>query len=154
MNDLQNQLLSELSTDIRAGIIKVFKIDADVFSNLSAKFPVRSSGVAWEMVTGRRFKPSPHPKGSIDDYLPTIREFLTEFAKDAHVHAGEIVSVVGDAVTDLAFRMPFEVLVRHVRSLFSIPQHWYVVKDDYSWCFAYTFEDDMYFGQCPSSQLK
>ncbi len=149
MNDLQDELLSGLSNDIQADIINVSQSDADVFSNLSARFPVRASGIVWEMVPEYRCKPSPHPKPSIEDYLPSIKEFLARFAEEAHIASDEIVYLVGDGITDLAFRMPFGVLLKYAHQFFTLPQSSFVVKHDYLWCFCYSFEDDMYYGRCP-----
>src|SRR5262245_50373196 len=111
MNDseksLQDELLRILSKDMKAGNIGVASSDANVFSQLKARFPVRTSGIAWEMVPGYRYRFSPDPKISIEHYLPTVRKFLEQFAADAHIAPTDVVFVVGDGVTDVSFSMPF-----------------------------------------------
>ena len=123
MNDLQDELLRGLSADIEAGKITVFQSDADVISRLSAKFPVRTSGIVWEQVPEHRFKPSPRPKPLMDDYLPSIKEFLSRFAEDAHITSGDVVHLVGDNVTNVAFSMPFGVLLKHASQLDDAARH-------------------------------
>jgi hypothetical protein len=149
MNDLQDELLSGLSADIQADIINVSQSDADVFSHLSAKFPVRASGITWELVPEHRCKQSPRPKPSIEDYLHSISAFLGQFAEAAQIAPDDNVWLVGDGITDVAFRLSFTILLKHVRQFFSMPQSSFVLKHDYSWCFCYTFEDDMYYGKSP-----
>jgi hypothetical protein len=147
MNELQDELLSELSSDIDAANIAVLQEDARVFLQLSTKFPTSIFGIAWEKVPEQRFISSPDPKPSIEEYLPAIKGFLARFAEQAHLEAGTPMYVIGDGVTDVAFKIGFGVFLKYAYQFFRIPQHTYLVTQDYSWCFCFTFEGDMYFGK-------
>ena len=153
MRDLQDELLDGLETGIQDHIINASESDTEVFSRLSAKFPVRASGIIWESVPKYRCQVSPRPKPPIEVYLPIINRFLTQFAEEARIASDEVVCLVGNNITDLAFRMPFTALLKFANHFFAIPQSWFVVKQDYSWCFCYSFEDDMYYGRCPEDEV-
>ena len=154
---LQHQLLNELDSFIRGGRITVHDSDAQWYARMRERFPMgRISGIRWDAVPGAEsnFEVVPHiPPEGIEGGLPvrehaaTIREFLGRFAARADVRPNDNIIVVGDGVTEIALEMPFSALLDAFPVLFSYPQHTYVMPVDVSWCFAFTFEFDMYFGK-------
>src|SRR5581483_11781049 len=128
MNDLQDELVKHLFTDLGAANIHVIQSDVEVFSVLSAKFPVRSSGIAWEEVPHHECAPSMKTKMSKEEYRHTIDRFLNRFSLDAGILETDDVYVAGDGPTDLAFRMPLSVFKRNATWFFEIPQSTFVVK--------------------------
>lgn len=149
-NKIQRDFLDALAREIEIGLIKVSQGDESVFANLMAQFPATPFGIAWEKVHGHRCSPSPQPKPAIGSYIHTIEAFFRSFASDAGIALENNVYIVGDGVTDIILEMPCKLVLKYLHELVSIPQHTFVISKDYRWCFSYTFEDDMYYGESPN----
>jgi hypothetical protein len=148
-DDLQDELLNKLSPDILTGRIRVGPRDSDAFSKLTGKFPTGTSGILWDRVPDHRLYPSPQPKLPLEMYLPAIKRFLGQFALDGNIGPDDIMHVVGDGVTNVTLTMPLSLLWQYLPDVLSLPQATFIIKNDYDWCFCYTFEDDMYYGKSP-----
>jgi hypothetical protein len=148
-DDLQDELLNKLSADILTGRIRVGRADSDSFSKLTGKFPTGISGILWDRVFDHRLHASPQPKLPIEMYLPIIKRVLGQFAIDAEIGPDDVVHVVGDGVTNVTLTMPLSLLWPYLPDVLSLPQATFIIKNDYEWCFCYTFEDDMYYGKSP-----
>jgi hypothetical protein len=137
-----------LAAEIASGQIVVHESDKAWFNLLSRRFPVRASGICWEQVANARFRhageASPTSKES------DFRTFLEEFASVANLGPADKCVIVGDNTSSSALEMNLHVLLDIAPSLLSEPQSLYVIVKEAEWCFAYTFEDDMYFARVPS----
>lgn len=79
-----------------------------------------------------------------------MRDFLLEFGSAAGLGQDDRCVLFGDSVTEVAFELSFGDLLDLFPSIFALPQATYVLTADASWCFAYTFEGDMYFAKSPN----
>lgn len=153
-NPFDNELLQHLRTEVGSGRLVAEMNSEMYFEKLWSVFPSGVATIAWHEVPGVRedhatvtmcgpgaeIKPPPEQA--------RIERFLHQFASDARLSMDSQVIIIGDML-HCAFLMPFGLLLANAVLLFSFPQHCYVVPHDFSWCFSYTFEDDMYYAPAP-----
>ena len=147
LNEIQDQLVSDLNQQIASGTIKIHKSGDKWFKHIRRIFPVRSSGIIWEEVYGCHSMDCSERLHTFADLKDTAIEFLKEFIFVAGLEAGQAYIAIGDDVTDVAFEMPASELLDKIGLFIEIPQGTYILPVDTSWCFAYTFPDVMYFGK-------
>ena len=147
----QAELLNELAPAILAGRVVVHDTDERWVGSLRRMFPVRASGVRWEELSDARSRFTESPRASPSEKMEGLRGFLTEFGLAAGLRRDDPCIVFGDGETEVAFEMPFRDLLELAPTLFSLPQATYVLTTDACWCFAFTFEEDMYFARSPQA---
>ena len=81
----------------------------------------------------------------------SLSDFLASIAQQTCTSDDDIIMFSGDLI-EVDLQMAFSVLVGWRKVLLSYPQHVYVFPKDASWCFNYTFEEDMYFGFAPAAR--
>lgn len=157
-NPLQDELISKLLPFIEAKQIIVHQDDESWYSLIRNCFPIECGRIAWEKV------PDAKSNFEAEPYIPTdgincsdvvgqkadvIGSFLLKFAEGAGIKPQDHLIVLGDGCIELPLEMSFAILLDVFRELFSYPQHVYIMLPDASWCFMFSFESDMYFGQSP-----
>jgi hypothetical protein len=147
INTPSEEFLRFLADDISAGLVSV-EDESDVVASLNALYPMGLNRIAWERVPNALGRPASSRENTGADF-PTILEFFNEFIRTAGLADSELVRVVGDNVTTVAFVMPVSTIRKHLASFLELPQATYIVTRDAKWCFNYTFEDDAYFGKAP-----
>jgi hypothetical protein len=129
----------------------------DLSSLLMRKFPCASGRIDWRRAKNVVFKPAPParvtgantPGGAFQtaEYVHQVSAFLDE-CWAAYDVADEWVAFVGDSMCS-----EYEVMRLAVSELLcvvsEVPDHKYVFALDGTWCFMWSFEDDMYFGWQP-----
>jgi hypothetical protein len=146
----EEELLQRLSDDIRLSTIVVHPSDASFYAKIKAKYPTHTFGIKWnELPFHRSF--GAQPGRSPDQKTILLQGALRQFAEDAKISPNENVYVIGDGVLTVALEMPFSVLLTHAVPIFIMPQHTYLLKQDYSWCFRYSFEGHIDYGQAAQS---
>jgi hypothetical protein len=145
----QADLLDQLAPAIHAGRVVVHDSDDPWVSSLRRMFPVRTSGVRWEELPDARSRTAEIPRVPMPEKVDALRGFLLEFGSAAGLGPEDRCVVFGDGATEVAFELPFRNLLELFPLLFSLPQTTYVLTPDASWCFAFTFEEDMYFARSP-----
>lgn len=145
----QVDLLNQLAPAIVAGRVVVHDSDDRWVSALRRTFPVSTSGVRWEALPNVRHRAPEDPRVPIPDKADALRGFLLEFGSAAGLGQDDRCVVFGDGATEIALELPFRDLLELFPLLFSLPQASYVLTPDATWCFAFTFEEEMYFGASP-----
>ena len=136
-----------LANDITNGTVVLHESDTSWFGLLSRRFPVRSSGICWEQLPSTRFRRSEGPNLLLADNHVEIREFLKEFGSAASLVPDDICIIVGDNTTSIAVETNYCALPDVLLKLINEPQSLYVIAKNGDWCFALTFEEDMYFAR-------
>lgn len=150
LNEIQDQLISDLNQEITRGVIKLHKSDDEWFKLIRRIFPVRTSGIVWEEVSGCQFRDRNENLDTIAELKDTAVEFFKEFITVAKLETDQACIVIGDNVTDVAFEMTVSELLDKIGFFIEIPQETYILPVNTPWCFAYTFADVMYFGKAPN----
>jgi hypothetical protein len=147
---LQSELLAQLAPAIHGGRV-VLRYTDDHWVALRRMFPVRTSGVRWEDIPSARSLPAEDPRVPLHEKADLVRGFLEEFGSAAGLGPDDRCVVFGDSATEVAFELSFRDLLDLFTLLFALPQATYVLTADGSWCFAFTFEEDMYFAKSPKA---
>jgi hypothetical protein len=132
----------DLATDLREGSISMVP-DEPYYSGLADAFPLTGSRIDWSRVPN-----------AVTSYEVTIdrkeaEAFIDFFNEMVAVNQLDgVVVFLGDQL-NFALRLPLEVLRKNLESLVSIPQHCYVLVDNFAWCMVFSFEGDMAFGYRP-----
>lgn len=143
----QQDWLESLASEVASGQITVHENDTPWFDNLSRRFPVRASGICWEQIPNSQFRQAEQPRIPIAEKEGEIREFLMQFGSVVALTPTDRCVVIGDNTTSAALEMNFRVLLDVIPKLLTEPQSLYVIAKDGDWCFAFTFEEDMYFAR-------
>jgi hypothetical protein len=138
----QQDWLEYLAPEVAAGRVIVHESDTPWFALLNRRFPVRASGICWEELASTQFRHTGRPRSPSES---EIREFLMEFGLVAGLTPSDTCVIIGDNTTSVALEMAFVVLLKVIPKLLIEPQSLYVVAKNGDWCFAVTFEEDMYF---------
>ncbi len=142
----EEDLLQRLSDEIRQSKIVIHPDDALFYDQIKAKYPTHIFGIKWnKLPIHRSFEVKPGM--SEEEHLVFAQIALKQFAEDANISDNEIIYVLGDGVLTVVLEMPFSVLLTHYSSIFRLPQHTYVTKRDYSWCFRCSFEGHVDYGK-------
>ena len=147
--NIQAELLDEFAPEIRASRVIVHDTDKRWFDALRRMFPTRTSGVCWEELPNARSRHAETSRFLLPERAKEIRDFLMEFGEAARLGQDDRCIVFGDNVTEMAIEMPFRDLIDRFLVFFSLPQGTYILTADACWCFAFTFEGDMYFAKSP-----
>lgn len=142
----EEDLLQRLSDEIRRCKIIVHPDDAPFYAKIKAKYPTHTFGIKWDKLPIHH---SFQAKSGMsrEEHLVFVRAALRQFAEDANIPGNEIIYVIGDGVLTVVLEMPFNVLLTYSSSIFGLPQHTYVTKRDYSWCFRCSFEEHVDYGK-------
>lgn len=139
--------LDSLESEVASGQITVQERDTPWFDLICRRFPVRASGICWERLPTTQYRQHSEPHLSVVAHENEIREFLSEFGVHAGLTLDSRCVVIGDNTTSVALEMKFHVLLEAITRLLAEPQSLYVIAKDGEWCFAFTFEEDMYYAK-------
>jgi len=137
-----NDLIDVLATEISNGVITVDESSDRHFSTLAATFPLSGARIDWSAVPGAIESVAVGDK-ELESFMGFF-EMACEGLDD-----DEILTYVGDGLTNCAYSGPIGVLRRHLAEFMSIPQHHYFVGPECKWCMTFMFEGDMAFGHAP-----
>jgi len=140
METMQDQLLADLAAPIAAELIDILP-DAPVWAKVREHFPTAGSKIDWGRVRDHRAIPhrTRDPAVAASFFDKEVNEL------DSRLRG----FYLNDSSIDFAIRTSFAELKSHICRLFDLPQHNYVVSDDFSWCFVFTMEGDVDCGWSP-----
>lgn len=142
----EDDLLQQLSNDIREANVIVHPSDEPFYARIKSRYPTHRFGIRWDKLPIRRSFDAQSGM-SPDEHAVFAQRALKQFADDANILPHENVYVLGDGMFTVALEMWFSSLINHARSIFELPQHTYVVKNDYGWCFRCSFEGHIDYGK-------
>lgn len=143
----QQEWLDCVAPEVAAGCITVHDNDTPWFELLSHRFPVRFNGICWEQLPTTQFLRADRSRTPLSAKGREIRAFLMEFGSVAGLTPTDRCVIVGDGTTSIALEMNYSVLLDVIPKLTTEPQSLYVITNNGEWCFAFTFEEDMYFAR-------
>ncbi len=141
MSKLITEFLSEMRPAIHRGEIIVSDKGDEYDSVLVSRFPFDLGRLQWHKLPQSRWR---HRRAVQVNHENASRELLSQLPIE--LTAATPVVFIGDNLEGVTLEMSFGVFLRRCGILLSYPQHCYVFPPDGSWCFNYTFENDMYFG--------
>jgi len=141
----QANLIENLRPLVDSGQIVIHDDDTPWVDLIRARFLLHTTGICWEKIPSPQCRYAEQPRRPITDKAEEIKEFLREYAVAAGLGPDDKCIVVGDGFTSVAFEMSFSTLLDCFVTLFSEPQGTCVIKPDGSWCFVFTFEENMYY---------
>lgn len=135
----EEELLSDLELLVKKGEIVVEPSSDGYFSELESRFPILGSKIDWDEVSG-----SEQEQASAEAYASDCQRFFDEMVNRFGL-SGKCI-VIGDSAVEIALVMSVEILQCNLQKIVSVPQHHYILANDYSWCMSFTMEGDMAFG--------
>lgn len=136
----------DLLFDLRKGFpsIEIFVEDSSdkYFELLGQSYPTYGSKIDWGEVPN-----SIEEEADKENYIESCLEFFDKICVKYCLN-GNII-FIGDNAIDKAFKMPVDVLRRCLSTFLEIPQHHYIISEDYRWCIVFSMEGYMSFGFKP-----
>ena len=143
---LAEVLLDSLAELIDRGSILIDKDERLYIELIDQNFPFAGSKIDWSAVDGSIFEQASHETFVSDCkcFVKRVLELeLNEVASDVRV------AMVGDGVMDLVLITEIRLLEKVLEQVLEFPQHIYLIPLDANWCFSFTMEGNMAFGQVP-----
>jgi hypothetical protein len=139
-NTHNDDLLKAVDDEIRNGWIHVVPDSAPFFSKLGAMFPTLGSRIDWTKIPKAVTEYSANVEQQPNDFSSFFNRIVADYSLQGHV------IYIGDGATDSAFVLPVDLFKTYTKVFFSIPQHHYLVAENFAWVMVFTFEGDMGFG--------
>jgi hypothetical protein len=143
-NTHNDDLLEAVDTEISNGWIHVAPDSAEFFSKLGAKFPTLDSRIDWSKIPNAVTEYSENVEQQLNDFTSFFNKVVDDYGLQ-----GSVI-YAGDGATDSAFILSTNLFKTHIKAFLSIPQHHYVVAENFAWVMVFTFEGDMGFGFAPA----
>lgn len=135
----EEELLSEFELSVKNGDIIVDPSSDSYFSELELRFPILGSKIDWDAVSG-----SEREQASADAYASDCQHFFDKMMRRYGL-SGQCI-VIGDSAVEVALIMPVGIMQFNLQKIVSVPQHHYVIANDYVWCMSFTMEGELAFG--------
>lgn len=147
-NFYESELRMALRKEIESSHIKELGDSAPFFAKLAKIYPAIGSKIDWGQV------PRSIERSEENEALQAeeCADFFDEMVQKFHL-SGDVI-YVGDSATDIALAGSLGYVRAVLCNILTIPQHHYLIAQDYSWCMCFTMEGDMGFGFCPASANK
>ncbi len=114
-----------------------------IFAQLQALYPVAGSRIDWQALEVREQHIEPVHGPQLNAYLNFFRQAVKRYGLTGNIYW------TGDSAVDFALLGDITVIESVLDKLLDIPQHHYLLADDFAWCFCFSFEGDMGFGYRP-----
>jgi type III secretion system FlhB-like substrate exporter len=141
MNYFEEIIYQEANNLITNKLIEIEADSTKYFDKVESVFPVDMNRIAWEKVVNRIEE---FPGKSLNE-LEELKKFITNFINKYNITLAKKVIYFGDNI-NIAIQMSLETFLNNLDIFCTIPQHTYLIPEDISWCFNYTFEGYLYFG--------
>jgi hypothetical protein len=143
---------------------RVIRVDGEMLSaSLLAAFPCAVGRVDWRKVPGTVFRQAPPERsaganngpGTLDTraYVAEVVRFFRECVSATGDAPDSWVIFIGDNL-ECDYKVQLSAVGELFEEVADVPQHKYVFPANCSWCFMWSFEDDLYFGLRPSRPLR
>ena len=112
-------LIEEISTEIRNGLIKVFQSSDEYFFRLETEFPTKGARIDWSKVPSAYTAVCPNQVGQLNVFIETFKKVAFDNGLNGNVIC------IGDSVTEIALGMSVSVLCDRLNEILSIsvPSH-------------------------------
>jgi hypothetical protein len=138
---------------------RVVRVDGRSLSPpLDSAFPLVLGGIDWTKVPGVIQRDAPPERaaganlglGTLDTraYVQQVVSFFASCMSTVGAASDSWVAYSGDN-TDAEYKVRLDAVGELLDELADVPEHKYVFALDASWCFMWSFEDDLYFGLRP-----
>lgn len=118
-----------------------------IFAQLQILYPVTGSRIDWQVLVIKEQEVAPVHEQQLNAFLSFFRRIAKKY-----VLTGNVYWAVDGAV-DFALLGDITVIASVLDKLLHIPQHHYLVGNDFAWYFCFSFEGDMGFGYCPEEKI-
>ncbi len=135
--------------------------DESLSAVLLSAFPFVAGRIDWTKVPGARRREAPPERlaganlgpGTLDtrSYVNVVRQFFFECVSETGEPADSWVVYVGDN-GDCDYKVQLGAVDELLEQVAEVPEHKYIFSSDASWCFMWSFEDDLYFGRRPPAK--
>jgi hypothetical protein len=138
---------------------RVIRVDGENLStSLLSAFPFIAGQIDWTRVPGALLREAPPGRasganlglGTLDTraYAEQVKKFFAECVSSIGAPADYWVVYVGDN-RECDYRVQLGAVGDLLDEVADAPEHKYIFPPDASWCFMWSFEDDLHFGLCP-----
>lgn len=111
-----------------------------IFAQLQTLYPVTDSRIDWQVLVIKEQEVAPAHEQQLNAFLSFFRWIVKKYGLTGNMYWA------GDSAVDFAISGDIGVFDSVLDKLLDIPQHHYLVADDFAWCFSFSFEGDMGFG--------
>jgi hypothetical protein len=137
--------------------------DGSLSTSLLSSFPLAAGRIDWTKVPGALLREAPPERaaganlgpGTLDTraYVEQVKQFFSECVLRAGATAEDWVVYVGDN-GDCEYRVQLGAVGELLDEIADVPEHKYFFPPDASWCFLWSFGDDLHFGKRPPGKLR
>ncbi|HBQ19577.1 MAG TPA: hypothetical protein DEF51_53445 [Myxococcales bacterium] len=138
---------------------RVIRVDgARVGAIVESAFPFVLGRIDWRKVPGAQIRVAPPERaagancgpGTLDtrSYVEEVKRFFERCVSGTETRPDDWVVYIGDN-SDCDYEVKLEAVAELLDEVAEIPEHKYVFPRDASWCFMWSFEDDLHFGRRP-----
>ena len=135
--------------------------DESLWAALTSAFPFAAGRPEWSKVPGAQLRAASPERAagaslgprSLDTRrdVEEVKTFFERCVSGTETRPDDWVVYFGDnSVWD--YRVELEAVGELLDEMDEIPENKYVFPPDASWCFMWSFEDDLYFGRCPTGR--
>jgi hypothetical protein len=142
---------------------RILPVDEGLSTSLLSAFPFVAGRIDWTNVPGALFRVAPPERaaganlgpGTLDtrEYVEQVKQFFAECVSGTGNPADYWVVYVGDN-GDRDYKVQLGAVGELLDEVADVPEHKYIFPPDASWCFMWSFEDDLHFGLRPSANAR
>ncbi len=147
MGEVDNEFRAEIGPAIDRGEVVVLPNGDQYDRILETRYPWNIGQIAWSAIPAVQRE---HRHAARGKETQAIAEFFESVVRPrARCTDADRIVFIGDALDETTLGMSVATLLKYRGTLFSYPQHYFVIPPDGSWCFSYSFEADMFFAFAP-----
>ncbi len=139
----EDQIRSTLESDFISKSIFEIGDSTPVFSRMGKIFEPKGSKIDWgkvpESIQAYESDENQFNAACLEFFAMIVQKFSLD---------GSLI-YVGDGNTDFAISCSVEKMKTVLGVLLEVPQHHYLIGENFDWCFCFSFEGDMSFGFNP-----
>ena len=109
------------------------------FEQIEASFPIYGSKIEWSEVAG-----SIEELARLEFYSSDCIDFYNKITKTLNPNSK--VVLLGDSAMDYALLTILKNVPEVLAKMLELPQHHFIVANDFSWCISFSMEGNMAFG--------
>lgn len=134
MNTYEAKIRNDLERRLSSVNFRISDSSSHLFSGLMKNYPILGSKIDWSKVHGT--VRGDHNSNGVDFFL---------LMKERFSLSGMAI-YAGDGVTDITVESGVDYMDKILSVVMDIPQHHYVIGENYRWCVCITMEGDFDFG--------